>query len=214
MNQEIYLLPPTVAHQYLVAGQDGYLLIDVGMPNDYAHLNKFLKEQNISLSQIELVVITHADGDHFGCLAEIQDNTPSIVAAASDFEAKAIQAGESSRPLKAKGLRKLLYDLVGPLFHSKPAKIDRILSVGEILPFLGGLEILDTKGHTPGHLSLWSESTRTLFAGDSIKVRGKNLLPSSGANTWDDALAIQAFEMQIALKPDRIYAGHGVWLRD
>lgn len=214
MDQEIYLLPPTVAHQYLVAGQNGYLLVDVGMPKDYGHLKKFLIKKNISLSQIELVVITHADGDHFGCLAEMQDNTPSIVTAASELEAKAIQAGESSRPLKGKGFLKLLFNLAAPLFRSRPAKIDRILTVGEIMPFLGGLEVLDTRGHTPGHLSLWSESTRTLFAGDSIQIRGKNLLPSSGANTWDDTLAIKSFEIQIALKPDRIYAGHGVWLRE
>jgi glyoxylase-like metal-dependent hydrolase (beta-lactamase superfamily II) len=135
MNQEIYLLPPTVAHQYLVAGQNGYLLIDVGMPNDFAHLKKFLKEKNISMSQIELVVITHADGDHFGCLAEIQDNTPSIVAAASTFEAKAVQVGESSRPLKGKGLRKLMYDLVGPGFAPNRRKLTVFWQLVRSCPF-------------------------------------------------------------------------------
>lgn len=214
MNQEIYQIPPTVAHRYLIANQTGYLLLDVGLPNEYRNLSGYIKKIGVSFSQIELVVITHADGDHFGCLSQVKQEHPTLVTAASDVEAKAIETGDSSRPTKGKGIQRLLYSVVSPMFRSKPAKIERILTIGEILPFLGGLEVLDTKGHTPGHISLWSESTRTLFAGDSIKVHGKTLLPSSGANTWDEALALQSFEMQIALKPDRIYAGHGVWLRD
>lgn len=214
MNQEIYQIPPTVAHRYLIAGQSGYLLIDVGLPNEYDNLHKYLQGYGVSFDQIELIVITHADGDHFGCLSEVKHDNPSLVTAASEIEARAIESGKSSRPTKAKGILGIFYKVVSPMFQSKPAKIERILNVGEVLPFLGGLEVLDTQGHTPGHISLWSESTRTLFAGDSIKVRGKSLLPSSGGNTWDEALALQSFEMQIALKPDRIYAGHGVWLRD
>lgn len=214
MNQEIFQIPPTVAHRYLITGQSGYMLIDVGLPNEYRNLSGYLQSIGVSYTQIELVVITHADGDHFGCLSEIKHHFPALVTAASEIEAKAIENGQSSRPTKGKGIQKLLYTVVSPMFRSKPAKIERILTIGEVLPFLGGLEVLDTKGHTPGHISFWSESTRTLFAGDSIKIRGKTLLPSSGANTWNEALALQSFEMQIALKPDRIYAGHGVWLRD
>ncbi len=213
LNPEVLQVPPSVAHQYLVGGENGFLLIDTGLPSDERPLFKFLAAKGVSLEQIELIVITHADGDHFGCLAGLQERTPQLVSAASEIEAAAIRLGHSSRPLKPRGLRKVFYSLVGPMFLSKPARIDRTLSDGDLLPFLGGLEILDSKGHTPGHISLWSASTRTLFAGDSIRVRGQTLLPSSGANTWNETLAIESFEKQIALKPDRIYAGHGVWER-
>ncbi len=214
MNTEVIQVPPTVSHQYLVAGKNGFLLIDTGLSNNYTHLTKYLRTQKIDLASLEMAVITHADGDHFGCLAALQQSSPSLVGVASKIEAEAIRKGESSRPMKSHGARQVFTSLVAPLFLSKPARIDRILAEGDTLPFLGELEVIDSRGHTPGHISLWSASTRTLFAGDSIKIKLNALLPSSGANPWDEALAIQSFEKQIALKPDRIYAGHGVWLRE
>lgn len=214
MNTEVLQVPPTVSHQYLIAGKNGFLLIDTGLSNNYTHLIKYLQAHKIALTSLEMAVITHADGDHFGCLAALQQSSPSLVGVASKIEAEAIRRGESSRPMKPRGVRKVFTRLIAPLFLSKPARIDRILSEGDFLPFLGELEVIDTLGHTPGHISLWSASTRTLFAGDSIKIKLNTLLPSSGANTWDEALAVQSFEKQIALKPDRIYAGHGVWLRE
>ncbi len=213
MKNDILLIPPVVSHQYLIAGKNGFLLVDTGLSTNYTHIVNILKAKNISVFDIEMIVITHADGDHFGCLADFQEKTTALVSAASQIEAQAIVKGESSRKMKGNGLRKVLFNLASPLFHSKPAKIDRILSDGDYLPFLGGLEIIDTKGHTPGHISLWSASTRTLFAGDSIIIKKGTLLPSSGPNTWNDEMAIFLFEKQISLKPDRIYAGHGIWSR-
>jgi glyoxylase-like metal-dependent hydrolase (beta-lactamase superfamily II) len=140
-------------------------------------------------------------------------NHPEIVSCASEIEARSIERGESSRELRAKGFRKLLFSLASSMFSSPPAKIHRILAVGEEFPYLGCLEILDTRGHTPGHISLWSSTTRTLFSGDSIRIDGNSLSPSRGANTWDAELAVKSFDLQMDLHPDRIYGGHGVWKR-
>lgn len=214
MNQSIIQIPPSVSRQYLVPGEKGYLLIDTGLYNNYSHLERYLTSKHISLSSVEMIVVTHADGDHYGCLNQILSKSPSTISAASAKEAEAIRLGESSRPLTPKRFQKVLIAMIGPLFKSKPARVDRILIIGEELPFLGMLEVLDTKGHTPEHISLWSPSTRTLFCGDSINIKGNTLLPSSGMNTWNVKLAIESFENQIALKPDRIYAGHGTWQRE
>ena len=42
------------------------------------------------------------------------------------------------------------------------------LSDGQILPVLGGLRVIETLGHTPGHISLFAPSAGILFCGDSI----------------------------------------------
>jgi glyoxylase-like metal-dependent hydrolase (beta-lactamase superfamily II) len=213
MIDDVLVFPESIGRQYLVKGKSGYLLVDTGLRNNYTKLLSFLKKSGINPKEIELVVITHADGDHFGCLDLLLRDHPSLVSAASEVEASAISKGESSRPLKAKGLKKALYGLIGPLFASQPAQIKRILHPGEVFPYLGGLEVLDTRGHTPEHVSLWSQSTRTLFCGDSIKINGPLLSPSTGSNTWDEALAKKSFELQMNLQPDRIYGGHGIWKR-
>jgi glyoxylase-like metal-dependent hydrolase (beta-lactamase superfamily II) len=57
---------------------------------------------------------------------------------------------------------------------SKPGKDFPAVIVGEefqdgdVLPVAGGLRVLHTPGHTPGHVALLHEATGTLVTGDSI----------------------------------------------
>jgi glyoxylase-like metal-dependent hydrolase (beta-lactamase superfamily II) len=213
ISENILEIPPFISNQYLVKGQNGYLLIDTGLPNSYTKITKYLLLNGISLSEIELIVITHADADHFGGLPRIQADRPSIISSSSLIEAEAIRKGESSRKLKKVGIKGILASLLWSPFRSKLAHIERILEIGEELPYMGGLEIIDSSGHTPGHISLWSKTTRTLFCGDSISIHGKTLSPSTGYNTWNLEKARISFEIQLSLNPDRIYAGHGTWQR-
>lgn len=215
MTKNVLLVVPTgISNQYVVQENEDYLLIDTGLRNNYTNLVNFLSRQRISANNLKLVVITHADGDHYGCLdLLVNQSTVNLTTAASDIEAKAIGKGISSRPLKSKGFQKVVLGMLSPLFTSKPVNISRILIPGEILPFLGGLQVLDTQGHTPGHISLWSETEKTLFSGDSINIRDGVPSPSRGANTWDEDLARKSFEMQMDLHPDHIYGGHGIWSR-
>jgi glyoxylase-like metal-dependent hydrolase (beta-lactamase superfamily II) len=215
MPAAVFEIPPIVSHQYLIKGTTGYLLIDTGLSINYAHLLRSLRSSNISPKSIELVVITHADGDHSGSLARLQGLlSSSLTSAASQIETEAIRKGLSSRLIKPKFFLKPYYAITDRLFSAQPATIDRVLPIGEELPYLGGLTVLDSSGHTPSHISLWSESTRILFCGDSIKIKGSLLSPSTGANTWNIEKARISFEKQVALHPDHIYAGHGIWHRD
>jgi len=214
MKQKIFEIPPSIARQYLIEGEAGYLLIDTGLVTNYTRIKKFLINQSIPIDKIEMVIITHADADHFGCLSLLQDSVPSLVCAASLVEAEAIRKGQSSRELEPVGISMFFFSLARPLFKSSPAQINRILNIGEELPYLGGLEVINSAGHTPGHISLWSSMTRTLFCGDSITIKGNLLYPSTGGNTWNLEKACESFEKQLELQPDRILAGHGTWHRD
>ena len=215
MSTSVIVIPPIVSHQYLIKGMNGYLLIDTGLSINYAHLLRSLRSNNISPKSIEMVVITHADGDHSGSLARLQSLlSSSLTSAASQIEAEAIYKGQSSRLISPDFFLKPYYAITERLFSAQPATIDRVLHIGEELPYLGGLIVLDSSGHTPGHISLWSKSTRVLFCGDSIKVKGSLLSPSTGANTWNLEKAKISFEKQVVLQPDHIYAGHGIWHRN
>jgi glyoxylase-like metal-dependent hydrolase (beta-lactamase superfamily II) len=211
MNSSILQVSANVSRQYLINGSTGFLLIDTGLRQNYNRLINFIRKQNVSLKDIKIILITHADGDHFGCLDLLLAACPNAISAASEIEAKAIMSGNTSRPLKLTGARKVFGGLLRTVFATKPAQINRILKIGETLPYLGSLEVLDTKGHTPGHISLWSETTRTLFSGDSIRINGNELSPSTGMNNWDEDLSRLSFEAQLKLKPETILGGHGTW---
>ena len=46
--------------------------------------------------------------------------------------------------------------------------VTRGLVDGEVLPLGGGLKIIHTPGHTPGHISLLHLPSQTLITGDSV----------------------------------------------
>lgn len=208
MDRIIAITSP-ISNQYLILGKTAALLIDTGITYNYAHLMRSF--QAVSC-QPEKIVITHADGDHDGCLWRLQNQFPVVLCSASPLEAQAIQSGNVSRVVKPVSVReKLFYGQAAPLMHVLPATIQQTLQEGDTLPYLGKLTILETPGHTPGHISLWSEETKTLFSGDSIRIHGSHLKPSSGANTWNPEKAQESFERQLQLQPEHIYGGHGIW---
>lgn len=42
---------------------------------------------------------------------------------------------------------------------------------GDVLPILGGLEVIHTPGHTPGSVCLYGRRDRVLFVGDALQRR-------------------------------------------
>ena len=87
--------------------------------------------------------------------------------------------------------------------------MDEILAPGQITPVFNGIRVLDTKEHTPGHISFFIPSDRVLFSGDSIRINGNQTNPSTGANTWDINLARQLYEYQMSLEPHMVCTEHG-----
>ena len=88
--------------------------------------------------------------------------------------------------------------------------VDEVLSPGQTLPILGGIEVIDTQGHTPGHISFYAKETGLLFAGDSLITRtGKINLNISPAITWDREKTIASTRRQAELKPNAVCSGHG-----
>lgn len=209
----VYLIKNIFVNQYLLSGKDGLLLIDTGVGGNQANILSTVKLSGHHPEDIKTIIITHADGDHYGSLAAMKEATHAAVYA-TETEARAMQAGRSSREFNPRGLQKVFFSIARPMMKTKPAQVDHILEGGEIFSTLGGLEVILTPGHTPGHISLFSPTQRLLFAGDSIQVLHGVLSPSGEGRTWDMARAKESFERQIALDPIAIFAGHGVWFKE
>jgi glyoxylase-like metal-dependent hydrolase (beta-lactamase superfamily II) len=130
-------------------------------------------------------------------------------------EADAIAIGRSSRWLKPKNpLRKILYGLANRYAKTAPVKVDGLLVDGQTVQVLGGLQVIDTAGHTPGHLSFFAPAAGILFSGDSIVSDEKGLHPSVRDNTWDNTKAIESVRKQAALGALIVCPGHGPVIKD
>jgi len=76
------------------------------------------------------------------------------------------------------------------------------------------LRVVETFGHTPGHISLFAPSAGILFVGDSLVSDKNGLRGSRGANTWDQDKANAAVRKQAALGARIVCSGHGSVVMD
>ncbi len=128
-------------------------------------------------------------------------------------EAKAIAAARASRPLTSR-LAALVLKIFMSIFRQKPARVDQLLSGGQTLSVAGGLQVVDTPGHTPGHISLYVPASAVLFCGDSMEAgRDGRLRLAPSARTWDAEHAKESVRIQQALGAEIVCAGHGPVVR-
>jgi glyoxylase-like metal-dependent hydrolase (beta-lactamase superfamily II) len=215
LNPKVYRVDSMLPiYQYLIVEPDGIVLIDTGLIGSQKRILNYMKKIGFAPDDLKMILITHSDGDHYGALSAMEEISIARVGA-SAIEAESIRTGSVSREMKATGLQKTLFNLFTKFVARNPknARIDDILVPGQVLPVLGELQVLDTSGHTPGHLSFYSENEKILFAGDSVVIQNKRLAPSTGSICWDEDKARQAFEMQMSLNPELICAGHGLYHR-
>jgi len=209
----VYVVPDVVANPYVIVDPDGITIIDAGLPRAEKKIFAYIESLGKSAGDVKHIILTHSDLDHVGGLSALQKATGARTYA-SKIEADAIAAGKPSREIKGGGiLRKILFAIIGPFFKATPFQVDEILADGQTLPILGGLRVLDTPGHTPGHISLFSESTGVLFCGDSM-VSENGLQGSRPAVTWDSVNAKESVAKQAALGARIVCSGHGPVVMD
>ena len=74
---------------------------------------------------------------------------------------------------------------------------------------IGGLRVLATPGHTPGHLCLLDEDAGMLFTGDAIGSQDGQLSLGPAPFIADRAQALRTLVRLAELKPARLLFGHG-----
>jgi glyoxylase-like metal-dependent hydrolase (beta-lactamase superfamily II) len=204
----VHVIPGAIVNTFLIIDTDGLTLIDTGTAGSEKRILKYIADLGRTPGDVRRIVITHSDGDHVGALAALKAVTGARVYA-SPIESEAVAAGRASRPLKGGAVQRALFALMSPMFRAKPASVDDRLSDGQMLPVLGGLRVVETPGHTPGHISLFAPAAGVLFAGDSMVSTGGRLRESRGGNTWDPAKANQSVRRQAALGARIVCVGHG-----
>jgi len=212
----VYLVSGVTANSYILVEPDGLTIIDTGLPYSQKTTLRYIASKGWSARDIKRILITHADLDHYGCLAALHMESGARTYA-SRVEAKAIAEGQSSRPIDRNGnntLQRLLIAFFSRIMKATPFQIDEILAEGQTLPVLGGLQVVETPGHSPNHISFFAPSVRVLFCGDSMKSDDKGLHASRSRNNWDQDKAIASVRKQAGLGAQIVCPGHGPVVKD
>jgi glyoxylase-like metal-dependent hydrolase (beta-lactamase superfamily II) len=209
ISPNVHLIPGITANPYLIIDKDGLTLIDAGMPGSRKKILRYLSDLGFAPKDLKRIIITHADFDHVGGLSALKAISGARIYA-SAVEAEGIAAGHPTRPINTRSaLLRSLFSLLTKIAKPGRVIVDEILSDGQVLPILGGLRVLETIGHTPGHISLFAGSAGILFSGDSVVSDEKGLYSSREAVTWDRLKADASTQKQAALKPKIVCPGHG-----
>lgn len=197
---------------YLIEEGNELNLVDTGTGSGLKKLERRLNDLRFDWSHLKRVLITHSDPDHVGSAAQIQ-KLSSAKLYAHPIEARALKEGKPSRPPKGAAF-KALSKLIAPLTRMTPASVDERLVGGETVSILGGLEVIQTPGHTEGQLAFFAPQHRILFAGDALIATKKGLrFIQTNPFTWNpDAGQVSAKRLE-SLEPLEVYCGHGPTLK-
>ncbi len=94
IRPDVYLLKGKASNFYLCKDEDGLTLIDAGMPGEQRLVLDLLDQLGYEPSQLVRILVTHADIDHAGSLAAIQEATGAQVCA-GEKTANYLKAGKS-----------------------------------------------------------------------------------------------------------------------
>ncbi len=158
-------------HCYLWEWQGGITLIDTGHPRDAETILQALRHQGYTPHSVRRILLTHADLDHTGGLAQLKLATGAQVACHA-VEKRLIEHPEA-RQAAFWPLRPLIWLLTRlPAYQPLPVTPDELLVDGQQLP--EGFTVVHTPGHSPGHISLLHKEKRFLICGDAlVNTRGK-----------------------------------------
>ena len=136
----VYVVPGVLSNSYLLVDPDGLTIIDTGMPYSEKKTLQYITHLGRSAREVKRILITHADLDHYGCLAALRAETGACTSAGRT-EAEAMAKGQSSRPVNRSvgRIQRSLIRLMGSLLKATPLQVDETLSEGQVLPALGGL---------------------------------------------------------------------------
>lgn len=178
----------------------GDVLVDAGTKGMGKKLPGRLEGKTVSAH-----TLTHAHPDHFGGSKPVVDAL-GIPFWAPKNDAPAIERGVTVAP---EGRRKRLMEAGGKF---APVPIARTLSEGDEIS--AGFVVLDTPGHSPGHISFWRELDRVLICGDvwfnmNVITLKPGLRPPLDLPTVDPAENARSQQKLVDLRPDIVGFGHG-----
>lgn len=214
------LVSTLISNAYLIGTAADWVLVDACTPGHEALIQRAAAKRFGGGNRPRAILLTHGHFDHAGSARALAD-VWGVPVYAHPLEIPFL-TGQSEYPR---------FNFNSPGFFTRLARFfpsstvnlgTRVTSLeprGSI-PALPDWEVIETPGHTPGHIALYRSSDRVLLAGDSVTtmnldslfdtvVRRKQVCRPPVPATSDWVSARKSVERLAAMRPSVIAAGHG-----
>lgn len=217
LTQQRVIKPETV-HPAVIDDGENLILVDCGDPELAYVLMDEMRSKGLSPERLTHIIITHHDLDHVGGLSQFRDACPNVNVMATAEQAEYISG--RSRWLRLQEEDRLYLALppekripssrvrAAQYVNFLPANVDTVLQGDEFLPLCGGIQIVSTPWHMPGHISVYIPGEKALITGDAINTFDGKIDITPHLNLNADCTAEGLLRLA-ELDVEHIYGYHG-----
>ena len=152
------------------------ILVDTCYLHQYENLKEEIVRAGFAMSDLTQLILTHQDGDHMAAARAVRGDAPRLRVLAHRLEAPCIDGSRLPIKLAAMGINIEAFSPVEMARYKQrksaidngSTAVEQILEDGDVLPWCGGMEVIHTPGHTPGHISLFVREDGVLIPGDAL----------------------------------------------
>ena len=215
----VHRLGNEMVNFYLVEADGGLTLVDAGLPGFYGQLEALLRSRGKAVADIDVLLLTHAHGDHVGIAERVrQQGVPVRIHERDAEQARTaknhpreggmlpyFRHGQTWR-LLAMGMRN------GAIKPVKIAEVEPLVEGGLDVP--GRPRVIHTPGHSPGHVVFHFAEQGALIAGDALCSwnpltgrPGPQIMPRAFASSVSEAQA--SLSRLEGIEAGVVLPGHG-----
>ena len=219
--RDVAVVPMTIVNAYLVGNAQSWVLVDSGSPGNAKKIREAAESRFGPNAKPKGIILTHGHFDHASSAPELA-KLWDVKVYAHRLEWPFLTGKSAYPPLDptAPGF----FSAISRFMPSRTANVaDRIADLNGSLPSLGlsDWEIIDTPGHTPGHVSFFRARDGVLLAGDAFATvnmdsfvdlvsKKPEVSRPATPGTYDWPKARVSVQTLAKLRPKVIGAGHGV----
>ncbi|SDQ89663.1 MBL fold metallo-hydrolase [Microbacterium sp. cf332] len=218
----VFQLARAGVNAYLVAADNGLVLIDAGLPRTWPLLERTLASLGARASDIDALLLTHGHFDHVGmCERLVEEHR--LVPRVHPGDAELVRhpyryAHENARlpyPFRYPGAVPILGRVVvAGALGVTGVRADPTIFDGDMIPLAGGIVAIATPGHTGGHCAFLLEARGILLTGDALVTldpytgrTGPRVVARAATARSDDAL--RSLSLLAETEASLVLPGHG-----
>jgi len=168
ITENLFIIEDEVlkANVFVLLAKNGYYLIDTGIFMKTKYLIQILDKNKFPLSNLKMIILTHCHCDHIGGAAELVRCSGAKLAAHINDIPFILQQGLIDGAYHNMMIEEQKYMRQ---FNCVVQHVDIALEDDETIDIIGGLQVINVPGHTPGSIALYQADEKIMFFSDVIR---------------------------------------------